>query len=384
MQGDAEAVRVARFGQQLLGAFRVVLDRLQVRVVAEQRGWHQVVGRLREAFHQAVLDALAVDGHADGIAHARILQRVLIHRRAFLGGDKRRLVFLVIGVKVDHAVRDLGEERQLRILAHLRQVRRRYVLDGLHVTGQQRRHAGGRVRDEAQRHLVPGGLGTPVVGVLHQLDPVVARVVDELEGAGADHALALREVVRGQALRSLLLHDEDRRQVVQHQRVRRVGGELDGVLVDHLLVDDRLGVDVELAGAVLDGGRTLERPDDIVGGEFRAVVELHALADLEFPGQVVHQLPGLGQAGNDLAVRIHFHQALEHVLRDVDVGEQIVEVRIHRGRGRTHGQLEIDRVGLAGKTEAHGRGYHHGTECLLACAKGHRATLPGRNVANDD
>ncbi|MCY1217699.1 hypothetical protein D9M72_296220 [compost metagenome] len=291
VQRHAEAVRVACLGQQLLGAFGIVLDRLQVGVVAEQRGWHQVVGRLRQAFHQPVLDALPVDRHADGVAHARIFQRVLVQRRAFLGGHVGRLVALGIEIQVDHAVRDLGEERQLGILPHLGQVGRRHVLDRLHVARQQRGQTRGRVGDEAQRGLVPGRLGAPVVVVAHQFDPVVAGVADELERPGADHALALGEVVRAQALRGLLLHDEDRRQVVQHQRVRLVGGQLDGVLVDHLLVDDRLGVDIELARAVLDGGRAVQRPDDVFGGQLGTVMELHALADLEFPGQVVDQLP---------------------------------------------------------------------------------------------
>ncbi|MNT20631.1 hypothetical protein D3C72_1559460 [compost metagenome] len=177
-------------------------------------------------------------------------------------------------------------------------------------------------------------------------------------------------------MRGLLLHDEDRRQVVQHQRVRLVGGQLDGVLVDHLLVDDRLGVDVELARAVLDGGRTVQRPDHVLGGQLGAVVELHALADLEFPGEVVDQLPGLSQAGDDAAVRVHLDQRVEHVLRHVDIGEQVVEVRIHRGRRRTHGQFEVRGLGGAGERQAKGPGYRHHTNCLLESAKGHRAILP--------
>ncbi|AOE90720.1 hypothetical protein LBM341_02449 [Ralstonia solanacearum] len=276
VQRDAEAVRIARLGQQFLRALRIVLEGLQVRVIAEQLRWHQVVGRLRQALHDAVLDALAVDRHAHRATHARVLERILGERLAVLTRHVRRRVTLVVRIQIDDAVRDLREKIQRCIPAHARQVRRRHVLDRLHVPRQQRRDARRAVGNEAQRHLVPSRFRAPVLVVAHQLDTVVPRVADELERPGADHALALREVIARQSLRRLLLHDEHRGQVRQHQRIRLRGRQLDRVLVDDLLVDDCLGVGIELARTVDDGRRPVERPRHILRRQLAAIMELHA------------------------------------------------------------------------------------------------------------
>src|SRR5690606_2192025 len=69
-----EAVGVAGLGQEPLGALGVVRDGLDVGVVAGQAGRDGGVRQLVGAVVGAVDDRLAVDGHGDGAADARVLE----------------------------------------------------------------------------------------------------------------------------------------------------------------------------------------------------------------------------------------------------------------------------------------------------------------------
>ena len=321
MDGDAKAVRIAGGRQQFLGALGVVLDDLQVGIVAKQRGRYQVAGRLGQAFHHAFLDGFAVDRHRDRLQHALVLHRVFVKRLALFVGHEGRLVAAGVRVKKNHPVRDFGEQADAIVRAYPRQIRCRDVLDRLHIAGQQRGQPRRAVRDKAQRDLAPGRLLAPVAIIALQLDAVVAQEFDEFVGTGADHALAAGEVVASQALRGLFGHHVDRGQVGQQQRVGLLGGEPNGMRVHNFFVDDRLGVDVKLARAADDGGRPVYRPRHIFGGHLAAIVKLDAFAQLELPGQVVDQRPGLGQTGNDAAVGIHRDQRFEHVVGHVQIGK---------------------------------------------------------------
>ncbi|KAG1313849.1 hypothetical protein G6F62_014025 [Rhizopus arrhizus] len=76
-QRQRETVGVAGIGQQLLGAFRVVLQFGRMGQRAEHAVGQELVGGGGRAVHDAVGDGLAVDGHRNGAAHAHVLQGVL-------------------------------------------------------------------------------------------------------------------------------------------------------------------------------------------------------------------------------------------------------------------------------------------------------------------
>ena len=92
------------------------------------------------------------------------------------------------------------------------------------------------------------------------------------------------------------------------------------MLVDDDLLGDRLGVDGVRAGRVLDRLRTVEREDDVLGGELGAVVELHALAELELPGEVVDRAPRHREARLQALVLVLVDQQADDVLADVAFG----------------------------------------------------------------
>ena len=142
---------------------------------------------------------------------------------------------------------------------------------------------------------LPVRRGPPVI--LHRLvhDAVAAHVLDELPGAGAD-GLALGALLPGRLDVALGLDEGARREqplvhlVAEHdERLLEVHGERVGVLDLHALDQPELRRQ-RVGGAVLgDGGEgELARPPRSAR---RAVVELHALAEVELPGAAAVQRP---------------------------------------------------------------------------------------------
>jgi hypothetical protein len=78
-------------------------------------------------------------------------------------------------------------------------------------------------------------------------------------------------------------------------------------------------------------GARLKREHHVVRGEGRAVVELHVLAQLEFPGEVVDRLPRRREAGHELLVGVALDERLEDVQQQRVVGREVVVVRVDRG-----------------------------------------------------
>lgn len=232
------------------------------------------------------------------------------------------------------------------------------TLDDLHVAGQQRGHARGVGGQDAQRHAIPLRLLAPVGVVARQLQAVALGERDELVRSGADQRAAVVEIVGAGFLGGLLRHDVEGRQVVRHQRVRSVGGDAHGQLVERRDVLEAACVDGVRRRAVLDGGRPGQRVHHVGRGEFAAVVELHAGAQLELPHGVADGPPGDRQAGPHAHLVVLGDQRLEQVLGDVRVGGDVVEVRVERGdvaRQADHQRGRRLRVGRGG-CERHGKG----------------------------
>ena len=87
-------------------------------------------------------------------------------------------------------------------------------------------------------------------------------------------------------------HDVDGVDVLELDRVRAIGREIDRQLVDFLRDARRVGVDAKLRGI---GTGTFEREHDIVCGKGSPVVKLDARAQVEAPRCWVELLPRVGQ-----------------------------------------------------------------------------------------
>ena len=167
-----------------------------------------------------------------------------------------------------------------------------------------------------------------------EVGPALLPVVGFAVGCGAHARVELLEHVAAGADTALPVHSAtvlgraDDQMVVADQ-VREVGaaaGQLEHhrVLAVRLDVldrgDDALGGRLGILAAVM-----VERGDDVVGIERLAVVELHALAQLEGPGRGIgRSVPALGQLADEIAVRRDFGQVVAQ-LAETDVDHVAVE-----------------------------------------------------------
>ena len=291
MNGHLETVRITGLGQQGLGAFWIIGLGLQVRVLAEHAFDRRLTGRLCLLFHHAFDDRFAVDRLGKRLADFPLVQRIMVEIRAVVLLDERRPVALAVDVEIDHPVRQATDNLDLRFLGQPRDVGRRNLVDDVHVAVEQGGNPGRTGFDDLVGDLVPMRLGAPVVGIALKHDPVARNPFDKLVGSGADHALAGVVIFGLVAFAMLLRNDWGRRQVVGQQRIRALGHDMDRVVVDLL---------VFLVQHVACGGRrafqfarftALHVEQDVIGGKRRSVRELHALAQLDFPGVLVDRLP---------------------------------------------------------------------------------------------
>jgi len=87
---ERESVRVAGLGEELARAVRVVLRGFELLARAVEGIGEQLRGGNGALLHEAVGDGLAIDRHRQGLAHARVLERIALERLAVLRGDERR------------------------------------------------------------------------------------------------------------------------------------------------------------------------------------------------------------------------------------------------------------------------------------------------------
>src|SRR5258705_2802209 len=109
------------------------------------------------------------------------------------------------------------------------------------------------------------------------------------------------------------------REALDQDRVRLAGHDVDRVGVDHVGPLDGAEAAVDLVHAL--GNKAIDGELHRLRVERLAVVELHALAELELPGERVDAAPGDGQLGHELAdvLRVPRHQRVVDVVEEVQV-----------------------------------------------------------------
>ena len=227
------------------------------------------------------------------------------------------------------------------------------------LAGPQRGHDVGLVRDGAEHQLVHVGQALlEVVGVLLQHELLLHLPVRQHEGAGSERGLVEIAVL----LDARLADDEapEPAEGREQARERLLGDELHHVLAGRLDLVHR--DEVGLAGGLLE--EPVEGELDVRGGQLLAVVELHALAQLEGPGEaVLARLPRLGQLGIRRHVLVEAHELAVHHGRAPAAGERGDELRVEPGGlgglGRDQGAARLrglrggaatDREGAEGET----------------------------------
>ena len=173
-------------------------------------------------------------------------------------------------------------------------------------------------------HQLPGARSDRAV--VDGLDPVLDRVVLGHEGLPAN------EIPEGGGGLARVNADGEVVDLFPPRHERE--GLLEGRAGGHLLDAPSIEIAPEHAVEVEEHG---------VGVERLAVVELHAPAQAELPRRVAHRLPGQGQPGHGLAVRVDVDEALED-LADVGRADRAhADPRVHVGGvvGHRHHQLGL-------------------------------------------
>jgi hypothetical protein len=264
-----------------------------------------------------------LDGRDDLVAVDRV-----DHCLAHLGVLEERLGQVELQVGRQTGV-DIGQHGQVRHLLHALDVAHRHaaalVRHDVDFASRQRVHDRRDVSEDAVDHALGLGLAEKVGVVARQLDVLVWHMLDPLEGAGADAVLSpvrrllhLRGLhaaqdVPGQHRDRDLLQLDPQRPRPDQLDLHGVGvdlgdaGQAGGLAFAQFLVArhvNQLGR-VERSHCGVRIG--VEREHHVVGREGLAVVPLHTLAQLEYPGlAVVGRTPRFGQQGLDAVARPKF------------------------------------------------------------------------------
>ena len=195
-------------------------------------------------------------------------------------------------------------------------------LDPVDPARQQRRGARRDVGDRQQHHALALGNAVlvPVLGVALELGALARRPCLHLPRAGARRRLAVGLPVLADLLEIVGAGDGEAVEQRRHHRVDAVGLQFDLVVVD-LAIGRRAARRRRSAplrpsrsnDGDLSFERAVEAEDHVVGSEWRAVMELHALAQLEDPfrriGRVLDTTwwrgPGTSLAGSVADDRSH-------------------------------------------------------------------------------
>ena len=303
---------------------------------------------------QELHDRVAVDRQVGRLAQADVGPRRALDQRGMVVPDVRRHVLLDPHAALLEACHRVGRRR----------------LDHVDRVGEQRRGARRILRrhDQHQPVGLRDALGIPVGFVLDQLGALARHEAGQLERAGARR-------LRGElvpVLAELLPLGRARHQEPQHligeERVDRLGLDLDLHLAGLPVAGDRRQARAHLRGLALVELRRvlvedlLQVPDDGVGVEGRAVMELHAVAQREGPQGLVRlvHLPLGGEAGDQLArpvgdielpgdERIVEREAGELVGTGATVGLARRQRHVGHGDAEAHHLLLRERRGTAAR-----------------------------------
>ena len=364
-QHDAEPLGVAGISQKLLGSRHVVRDRWQIIHMSGHAGGEELVGRNGRALHHPLDNRRPVNTHAQRLPHPQIVQRIGCQRFPIRAGDQRMRAGMAAVQPQKHQAQTIGlRQRHPLIGPQPRHVGGRHKLHKRHIASQEGCGAGAVIGDHPHAHIGPMRLLAPVAIIAHQLRPVAGAIGGQPIRPGADGVLAAVELL-GQRVRPQRLRQHRHLgQVNRQQRIHARGFQPDGVRVHNLGRHHRLGVNGETAGGIRHRRHPGNGIGHIGGGEIRAIMPLHPLAQLQLPGLRVHQSPAFRQIGNRPRFRVHLDQRVEDMAVQRQVGRKRMVMRInrrYRAGQRHHQRLRPRHAG--GKQHGRNRGcntlFHH-------------------------
>ena len=230
-------MRIARFRQQAARGIGIEGRRGHAGHMGIDTLGQELPRRHSGTFHDAVHNRLAVNGNRKRTPHAHILQRVLAQRLAIIIRDEGRILIgraQVIKAKEDQAQANRLRKRNAVILAELRQIRCRYLVNEFHIACQQCGSARRIIGDHAIDHALESRTIAPVIVIPFEFNPVTAAVRHYAVRASANRRAARIEFLGRRVLMRLPVQDANIGHVQRHQRMGRRGAEADRQRVHNL------------------------------------------------------------------------------------------------------------------------------------------------------
>ena len=151
-------------------------------------------------------------------------------------------------------------------------------------------------------------------------------------GAGADHGAACIEIAQSRIGMQVAGQDHDVGQVPIQKRVGFFGPDHDATRFRDFDGGDAAHKGREGAGAIGNGGHARIGKGNILSGQARTVVEFHAIAQPEFPSQVINGAPGFREPRDKPPGSIEIHQSFENLPQNSVIGVRGVVMRVHPRR----------------------------------------------------
>ena len=352
LDGEGEAVGIARLGQQFLGLLHIVgigVSQRSIEILLKagvHGGTHLGAVTVRGQFHHGI----RIHGIAHGLTHLLIVEGsdgiVQVDGLHQIHGALQHIV--AVGQGVDLIAGQVGHQIQ--------------------AAGVQRGHHGGVVLKDLVGHLVQLGLLAVVIGVLLQHYILLHAAGDVLEGAGADGLGRLLGIVLG--------HDVDVGHITDEVAVGSGQGKADLVALSLGVHNSRKRLCHSRVHC--GSGAGFKGIEHVVHSALSTIVEHHTVTKGEGVGQLVIRNRMLGSDSIDeVTVRVGLHKALKDVKHDLSssCGRHLIRVKtIIQVLGNTHGDLvcmillTTDRV-LPGRSARFVAGFGSLIRCPSACAE---------------
>ena len=148
------------------------------------------------------------------------------------------------------------------------------------------------------------------------------------------------------------IHREDVGREIEHQRIRALGDQIDGEIVDCLRLAERFEQRLEVWALL----QPIERPHHVLGRERAAGMEAHPFPQMKARGALVDLLPAFGKPRLEREVLAEAQQGIEGEVRELERGARQLLMRIERGRIGVIGHAQRLGLGGGGKEATHREG----------------------------
>ena len=370
VQRDAEAIRIACFGQKPLGAIGVKAPRLHGRVIAKSAFRQPLRGGSGRTLHHAVHQRIAVDRHGKRAPDAHILPRVHRQGSAVIIRDQRRAAIArIIGGHIDGAQARHFRNSHARVAPKPGQIAGWDLFNDVHIAGEQGRGARRIIQQKALIGPRPRFLRPPIAFMPRQFHAITGTIGQHPIRPGADGGLARIEILAAGTFRRVAGNDANRCQIKRKQRMRCASVQDERMRIRRFHLGDSAQKPTKATRAIRHAGLYAGKGEDhVIGGERLAIMPGDITPELHFPNRIGHHTPAFREARLRAGAFIAFHEAVKNVMRERVIRPDIVEMRVNGGDRRAEADRQRLRAWRADGQGQRNQRCQHGFGGVVHCS----------------